>query len=474
MLTYPSSPTHHPQEYIQQPAHKGPSLPFRAPSTSSISATRSSSDGSYPRPLPSREPPKKDMAADIRQALLEKSKGLALTAREKSTGSFRDSGGAAVVAAAGVGRRVSSNPEGAPLRKSSSVGSQESFASVGSAAAGVGRNSKWGGVEETGRERTPSVPNVPKRPPLLVSNQVNEPPPTPTRDSVGSETGWGPPALNRGSGSFGGSNSGSSSPPPAKPSAVKPAGKVPPPRPTKPVELKSVTPPGSNTPPAVHADVVVPPRPRPLEKSTTATSVGDVPDRPLKPSEIRAKLNGTPKSVVENGAGGWTKGMASPPLRDGDVRGRSPSEVKVEKVVLPPTPPGGDAAGRGKVNPFLVDDGDAGGRPKSHDGNPKSVISEDALRTYNEIFEVADDDRDGFVSATDVRKIWMRSGLDKMILARIWTLTDVEERSSLNKNEFAVGMFLIDDRLRGYPVPETLPHELEVEIKGRGRHAFRR
>jgi hypothetical protein len=39
-------------------------------------------------------------------------------------------------------------------------------------------------------------------------------------------------------------------------------------------------------------------------------------------------------------------------------------------------------------------------------------------------------------------------------------LADVDGDGYLSCVEFCIGMFLIDDRLRGYPIPETLPREL--------------
>ncbi|RGB25795.1 hypothetical protein C1646_631852, partial [Rhizophagus diaphanus] len=59
-----------------------------------------------------------------------------------------------------------------------------------------------------------------------------------------------------------------------------------------------------------------------------------------------------------------------------------------------------------------------------------------------------------------VKEIYLRSRLDNKTLFKIWNLLDDDEDGRLSRNEFCVGMFLIDERLKGHPVPNKLPHEL--------------
>ncbi|KAL0931126.1 Increased rDNA silencing protein 4 [Colletotrichum truncatum] len=51
------------------------------------------------------------------------------------------------------------------------------------------------------------------------------------------------------------------------------------------------------------------------------------------------------------------------------------------------------------------------------------------------------------------REIWRRSRLPQEELAEVWDLVDRGHRGMLNKQEFVVGMWLIDQRLRGRKIP---------------------
>jgi len=51
---------------------------------------------------------------------------------------------------------------------------------------------------------------------------------------------------------------------------------------------------------------------------------------------------------------------------------------------------------------------------------------------YDEMFEKADTDRDGFVSGAEIKGIFLKSGLAQPVLARIWyDLTHVGCHSSI-------------------------------------------
>ena len=59
-----------------------------------------------------------------------------------------------------------------------------------------------------------------------------------------------------------------------------------------------------------------------------------------------------------------------------------------------------------------------------------------------------------------VRAIWLRSGLDNTALGKVWALVDAGRDGWLSKREFVVGMWLIDERLKGFAFPDQLPDEL--------------
>jgi hypothetical protein len=55
-----------------------------------------------------------------------------------------------------------------------------------------------------------------------------------------------------------------------------------------------------------------------------------------------------------------------------------------------------------------------------------------------------------------VREIWARSRLPLDELAEVWDLVDRQGRGFLDKTEFVVGMWLIDQRLRGRKIPQKV------------------
>lgn len=60
------------------------------------------------------------------------------------------------------------------------------------------------------------------------------------------------------------------------------------------------------------------------------------------------------------------------------------------------------------------------------------------------------------ISAPVIRRIWERSRLPKETLKLIWDLVDCRHDGTLNKNEFIVGMWLIDQCLYGRKLPKKV------------------
>ncbi len=51
----------------------------------------------------------------------------------------------------------------------------------------------------------------------------------------------------------------------------------------------------------------------------------------------------------------------------------------------------------------------------------------------------------------------VRSKLPNSVLRRVWALSDIDKDGMLDRDEFAVAMFLIEHKLKGNDIPETLP-----------------
>jgi hypothetical protein len=71
----------------------------------------------------------------------------------------------------------------------------------------------------------------------------------------------------------------------------------------------------------------------------------------------------------------------------------------------------------------------------------------------NSPLDAMNGDPSEYVLNTVVREIWKRSRLPADELAEVWDLVDRKGRGVLGRAEFVVGMWLIDQRLRGRKIP---------------------
>ncbi|XP_076347087.1 uncharacterized protein LOC143245095 isoform X3 [Tachypleus tridentatus] len=88
------------------------------------------------------------------------------------------------------------------------------------------------------------------------------------------------------------------------------------------------------------------------------------------------------------------------------------------------------------------------------------VVNATEKAKYDEIFRKMDQDQDAFVTGSDVKDIFIQSGLSQSVLAHIWSLCDVKENGKLNSEQFALAMYLINLKLHGGDMPPVLPPEM--------------
>jgi hypothetical protein len=65
-------------------------------------------------------------------------------------------------------------------------------------------------------------------------------------------------------------------------------------------------------------------------------------------------------------------------------------------------------------------------------------------------------DTTDLVANVVVRELWRRSRLPEDELAEVWDLVDREKKGWLGRQEFVVGMWLIDQRLKGRKIPRKV------------------
>uniref|UniRef100_UPI0037E9C62A epidermal growth factor receptor substrate 15-like 1 isoform X2 n=1 Tax=Semicossyphus pulcher TaxID=241346 RepID=UPI0037E9C62A len=80
---------------------------------------------------------------------------------------------------------------------------------------------------------------------------------------------------------------------------------------------------------------------------------------------------------------------------------------------------------------------------------------------YDEIFKKTDTDNDGLVSGTEVIEIFMLSTLSQTMLAQIWGLADTKQTGKLNREQFSLAMYLIQQKAtKGVDPPSTLTPDM--------------
>ncbi|KAI0549424.1 hypothetical protein F4679DRAFT_547076 [Xylaria curta] len=75
-------------------------------------------------------------------------------------------------------------------------------------------------------------------------------------------------------------------------------------------------------------------------------------------------------------------------------------------------------------------------------------------------------DTSQLVANVVVRDIWARSRLPFDELAEVWDLVDTQGRGALDKVQFVVGLWLIDQRLRGRKLPRKVSESVWGSVKG--------
>ncbi|XP_077540159.1 dynamin associated protein 160 isoform X4 [Haemaphysalis longicornis] len=66
----------------------------------------------------------------------------------------------------------------------------------------------------------------------------------------------------------------------------------------------------------------------------------------------------------------------------------------------------------------------------------------------------------GFITGEQAKKLFLQSGLPPAILAKVWSLADMDADGRINQHEFAVALHLIQMKLKGVELPATLPVSL--------------
>lgn len=88
------------------------------------------------------------------------------------------------------------------------------------------------------------------------------------------------------------------------------------------------------------------------------------------------------------------------------------------------------------------------------------LVSPQEKAKYDQFFDNIDTGKTGFLDGEQAVSFFTDSGLSEEALASIWDLADVRSEGRLNREEFAVAMYLIRQQRSGAPLPAFLPAAL--------------
>lgn len=93
--------------------------------------------------------------------------------------------------------------------------------------------------------------------------------------------------------------------------------------------------------------------------------------------------------------------------------------------------------------------------------SPLWTIQQDIKSKYEAQFRKVSPNSD-YASGESIKQLMMLSGLPPMVLAKIWSLSDVDVDGRMDLNEFSIALHLIALKMKGFELPDQLPPALMV------------
>ena len=154
------------------------------------------------------------------------------------------------------------------------------------------------------------------------------------------------------------------------------------------------------------------------------------------------------------------------------VQSRTPSPGRVLRQTMRETPKSDEEVGQKRTSGNILNK-----HPnKHHEGDRKrwrDEIAERERKRYEGVWAANKGllvpselpDANSTVLNLVVRDIWCRSRLPSEVLAEVWDLVDNSHVGRLSKEEFVVGMWLIDQRLKGRKLPVKVSESVWFSVK---------
>ncbi|XP_050524898.1 epidermal growth factor receptor substrate 15-like 1 [Daktulosphaira vitifoliae] len=88
------------------------------------------------------------------------------------------------------------------------------------------------------------------------------------------------------------------------------------------------------------------------------------------------------------------------------------------------------------------------------------VVTADDKSRYESMFIESDKDLDGFVSGSEIKDRFLKTGIPSSVLAHIWSLCDIKQQGKLDIDQFCLAMWFVERKLKGI----NPPHELSADM----------
>lgn len=84
------------------------------------------------------------------------------------------------------------------------------------------------------------------------------------------------------------------------------------------------------------------------------------------------------------------------------------------------------------------------------------VVSAHDKQRFDVMFKRSDLDNDGLVSGAEIKDVFLQSGIPQLCLAMIWALCDTSQSGKLTAEQFALAMWMVERKRKGFEPPEFL------------------
>ncbi|KAJ8544750.1 hypothetical protein K7X08_017333 [Anisodus acutangulus] len=91
---------------------------------------------------------------------------------------------------------------------------------------------------------------------------------------------------------------------------------------------------------------------------------------------------------------------------------------------------------------------------------PWPRITQSDYQKYSKVFMAVDTDRDGKITGTEARSLFLSWKLPREVLKQVWDLSDQDNDSMLSLREFCIALYLMERHREGHPLPSVLPANL--------------